>query len=349
MSYDYLAGEDVKTTLDAKTLQAAAARLGTRAGAAVVLDPRTNELLALNSSPSFDPDAFERNDAAALAAIAAAPGAPQTNRATHGLYSGGSTFKLVTGAAGLASGGYKPADQIFCGATWSGVDPPRKNWEGDQGLLTIAEGLMRSCNTVFYEIALTLYNKPDGALSKMARAFGYGAATGVVGLSEEDGLVPDAEWKKAKRGEIWFPGDEVNLGIGQGDLLITPLQLANAYSSFIAGQLRVPVVLAGQSATARGAIPLTPEQFAALRQGLKLVTSTAGTARAAFADAGYTDFAGKSGTAEDIGAQQHVLFVAYSPAAAPRAVAAVVLDEGQSGSIEAGPIARDLVLVAMKQ
>jgi penicillin-binding protein 2 len=140
----------------------------------------------------------------------------------------------------------------------------------------------------------------------------------------------------------------VNLGIGQGDLLITPLQLANAYSSFLAGKLRVPVLIKGEPATDRGAIPLTAEQSAHLRLGLKLVTSAAGTASAAFANAGYNNFGGKSGTAEDAGAQQHVLFVAFSPADAPQAVAAVVLDDGESGSIEAGPIARDIVLAALK-
>lgn len=347
-SREYVVGQDVHTTLDARILQAAAGRLGQRAGAAVVIDPRTNAILALNSSPSFDPDAFERNDQARLAAITAAGGSPLANRATSGLYSAGSTFKLITGAAGLVYGGYKPADLFECGSIWRGVDPPRRNWEGSQGALTIAQGLMRSCNSVFYEIGLKLYNDTDGALSKMAREFGLGGATGVVGLAEEDGQVPDAKWKRARTGEPWYPGDEVNLAIGQGDLLLTPLQLANAYSSFVSNTLRRPVVLAGQEATVRAPLPLTPEQKAHLLLGLKLVTSAAGTASAAFALAGYTDFAGKSGTAEDVGAQQHVLFVAMAPANAATAVAAIVLDEGNSGSIEAGPIARDIVLVANK-
>jgi len=348
-SIAYVAGQDVKTTLDANTLVVAQARLGARAGAAVTIDPRTNAILALNSSPSFDPDAFERNDRAALDIITKTPNSPQANRATTGLYSAGSTFKLVTAAAGLVSGAYKPSDRIDCSAVWGGLDPPRKNWEGSRGLLTIAEALMRSCNTVFYEIGLKLYNDTDGALSQMARAFGFGAPTGVVGLSEEDGQVPDAAWKRATKHEAWFPGDEVNLSIGQGDLLITPLQLANAYSAFLSGTLRSPVVLASEKPVARGALPLTDEQFAHLRQGLRLVTGQYGTASAAFWASGYTDFGGKSGTAEDVGAQQHVLFVAFSPAAESRAVSAVVLDEGQSGSIEAGPIARDIVLVAIKQ
>jgi penicillin-binding protein 2 len=346
-SLPFVEGQDVATTLDATVLLKTAERLGNRPGAAVVLDPRSNEILALNSSPSYDPDAFEHSDQAAVNAIVSAPNAPQANRATAGLYSGGSTFKLVTAAAGLVDGGYAPADRIQCSAVWNGIDPPRRNWEGSQGPLTIAEGLMRSCNPVFYEIALQLYRTTEGALSKMARAFGFGGATGVAGLAEEDGLVPDAEWKRSQRREEWFPGDEVNLGIGQGDLLITPLQLANSYSTFLARSLRSPVVLSGRTAEARGELPLTDAQFAHLRRGLELVTSASGTASAAFANAGYTNFGGKSGTAEDVGAQQHVLFVAYAPAAAPRAVGAVVLDEGQSGSIEAGPIARDIVLAAL--
>jgi penicillin-binding protein 2 len=336
VSRPYRPPVDITTTLDADTLRAAYARLGTRAGAAVIIDPTTNAILALNSSPSFDPDAFERNDAVALAAITSAPEGPLANRATTGLYSAGSTFKLVTGAAGLLYGGYKVTDQLECGSIWYGVDPPRKNWEGAQGQLTIAEGLMRSCNPVFYEIALTLYRNTDGALSNTARLFGYGAATGVEGLSEESGQVPDAAQKLAKTGEPWYAGDEVNLGIGQGDLLITPLQLANAYTAFLNRQLRTPVLIAGEKPDVRDDIPLSDEQWNLLMTGLRLVTSARGTASAAFAFAGYTDFAGKSGTAEDAGTQQHVLFVAMSPAAAPKAVAAVVLDDGESGSIEAG-------------
>lgn len=347
MDIEGSAGQDITTTLDASTLLATAERMGGRKGAAVVIDPRSNAILALNSSPSFDPDAFERGDAAALNQITQDPNAPLNDRATTGLYSAGSVFKLITGAAGMMSGEFSPSSEIFCGATWDGVDPPRRNWEGAQGLLTIAGGLMRSCNPVFYEIGLQLYNTQDDFLSKTARLFGFGASTGVVGLYDEAGLVPDSKWKREVRGEDWYPGDEVNLAIGQGDLLITPLQLANAYSSFLNRQLRVPVILSTAEATPQGEpIPLSDAQFDHLNLGLQLVTSASGTASAAFAFEGYTNFGGKSGTAEDAGTQQHVLFVAFAPWGAPTAVAAVVLDDGDSGSIEAGPIARDLVLAA---
>lgn len=342
----YVEPEDVATTLDANVLVAAQARLGGRSGAAVVMEPVTNQVLAIVSSPSFHPDAFERNDATALAVITSAPNGPLANRASEGLYSAGSVFKLITGAAGLVYGGYSVTDTIYCGATWDGVDPPRRNWEGAQGPLTIAGGLGRSCNPVFYEIGLKLYDT-DNLLSEMARKFGFGSETGIAGLYEEEGLVPDAQWKSERRNEPWYPGDDVNLSIGQGDLLITPLQLANAYTAFLSRQLRTPVLLAGEEAEPRGDIPLSDAQWSHLMQGLQLVTGPGGTAAAAFANAGYTNFAGKSGTAEDSGEQQHVLFVALAPASAPAALAAVVLDEGESGSDEAGPMARDIVLAAL--
>ena len=337
---------DVRTTLDAAVLRAAHAGLAGLRGAAVVLDPRDNAILALNSSPAFDPDAFERGDAATLAALVADERHPLANRATHGLYPPGSTFKLVTGAAGLASGRYAPADRIDCGAVWHGVDPPRRNWEGARGPLTIAQGLMRSCNPVFYEIALTLHEADPAALAAMARAFGFGAESGAAGIDDEPGLVPDADWKRRARGEPWYPGDAVNLGIGQGDLLVTPLQLANAYAAFLAGELRAPVVLAGESPAARGTLGLAPDHAAHLRRGLELVTEPSGTAGWAFAAAGHDDFGGKSGTAEEAEGQEHVLFVAYAPRDAPAAVAAVVFDDGSEGQPLAAPLARDLVIAA---
>ncbi len=348
ISRPFRQGVDLHTTLDAATLRTAHERLAGRAGAAVVIDPATNDILALVSSPSFDPDAFERGDAAALATITGAPGAPLANRAATGLYAPGSTFKLITGAAGMRYLGLTAGDRLECGATWAGIDPPRRNWEGAQGPLTIAEALMRSCNPVFYEIALRLYNQFDDALSAMAREFGLGAPTGTLGLDEAAGLVPDAAWKRAARGEPWYPGDEVNLGIGQGDLQVTPLQLANAYSTFVTGRLRTPRLIREAEAVERGTLDLTAEQRAHLQLGLELVTGPRGTASAAFALAGYTGFAGKSGTAEDANEQQHALFVAMYPAREPRAIAAVVLDDGKSGSIEAGPIARDILLAAVR-
>jgi penicillin-binding protein 2 len=347
-SYETVPGQDITTTLDASVLQASYDRLEGRAGALVVMAPGTNEILAITSRPSYDPDAFERGDQAAINAILADGSDPLLSRATLGTYSAGSVFKLITGAAGMAYLGLTANDTIDCPAVWTVVDPPRRNWEGAQGPLTIAGALMRSCNPVFYQIGYDLYfSEHSDGLSEMARQFGFGAPTGTVGLIDEAGLVPDAQWKRDVRGEEWYAGDNVNLAIGQGDLLITPIQLANAYSTFVTNQLRTPVLVQGQEATVEGTLPLTPDQHALLLQGLQAVTGPYGTAAYAFSAQGYWDFAGKSGTAEDAGTQQHVLFVALSPAASPRVLAAVVLDDGQSGSLEAGPIARDAVLAAL--
>ena len=349
-SRPFVQGQYVWTTLDSAVLKAAQSELGSQPGAAVVLDPRTNTILAINSSPSFDPDAFERGDADAVQKVLNDADGPLSNRATSGLYSSGSTFKLITAAAGLVYGGFTPESTLPCPPVWTGVGDPRKNWEPfDRGNLTIAQGLEHSCNPVFYQIGLTLYNKDPNDLSKMARLFGFGSPTGVKGLAEEGGLVPDPAWKEKNKAQSWFPGDSVNLAIGQGYLLITPLQLANAYSTFLAGELRTPVLLNGTTATDEGKLPLSAEQSATLKQGLKLVTGPDGTAASAFWDSGYTDFLGKSGTAEDTGAQSHVDFVAASPAAAPTVLCTVFLDHGTSGSTQAGPIARDIVLAALAQ
>lgn len=343
----FVAPADARTTLDAGVLRAAHAGLAGLRGAAVVIDPRDNAILAIASSPAFDPDAFERGDAGALEALVGDERHPLANRALHGLYPPGSTFKLVTGAAGLATGLYAPSDRIDCGAVWHGVDPPRRNWEGAQGPLTIAQGLMRSCNPVFYEIALRLHEADPAALPAMARVFGFGAASGgAAGLDDAPGLVPDADWKRRARAEPWYPGDAVNLGIGQGDLLVTPLQLANAYAAFLTGEARAPVVLADASPATRGPLGLAPEHAAHLRRGLELVTESAGTAGWAFAAAGHVDFGGKSGTAEDAEGQAHALFVAYAPRETPVAVAAVVFDDGSEGRPLAAPLARDLVIAA---
>jgi penicillin-binding protein 2 len=349
-SRPFVQGQDVWTTLDSAVLKAAQAKLGSQPGASVVLDPRTNTILAINSSPSFDPDAFERGDAAAIQSVLNAKDGPLSNRATSGLYSSGSTFKLITAAAGLVYGGYTPESTLPCPPVWTGVGEPRKNWEPfDRGNLTIAEGLEHSCNPVFYQIGLTLYNTDPNDLSKMARLFGFGSPTGVKGIAEEGGLVPDPAWKQKNKGQQWFPGDSVNLAIGQGYLLITPLQLANAYSTFLAGELRTPVLLNGTQAKDEGALPLTAAQSATLKQGLKLVTGPNGTAASAFANLGYNDFLGKSGTAEDSGEQSHVDFVAAAPAETPTVLCTVFLDHGTSGSTQAGPIARDIVLAALAE
>ena len=347
----YVESQDVHTTLDSSLLVLAEQLLGAQPGASVLLDLHDNSILSLNSSPSFQPYAFEFRISEEIEMYVNDPGNPLTNRATSGLYAPGSTFKVVTAAAGLASSLYSISDEIPCPATWYGVEPPRKNWEGAQGDLSIARALMRSCNPVFYEIGLTLYEERENALPDMARAFGFGASTGVIGLIDEEGLVPDAVWKSQARSAPWYPGDAVNLSIGQGDLLVTPLQLANAYSALVVGELRNPQLLIYQNpedtpAQIREYLPLSREVLNYIKYGLQLVTSSRGTSGWAFENRGFIDFAGKSGTAEEGEGQTHVLWVGYTPLENPRFLAAVVFENGKEGYPLAAPLVRDLLIAA---
>jgi penicillin-binding protein 2 len=352
--------QDVVTTIDIDAQLAAERALGDRVGSLVLLDPRDNSVVAMVSHPAFDPNRFvEGLPAAEGARLLNDPRRPLLNRAIDATYPPGSTFKVITAAAGLERGGYTAASRFPCPPVWYGLGPsvPKKNWtSADEGSLTIAEGLMRSCNPVFYDIALRLDRIDPNILPSFAAAFGLGRSTGLNGLEDVPGVDPNDEWKRRNFGEGWYSGDSVNMGIGQGFLLATPLQIANAYSAIAqGGTLRSPVLvrelreagtgtrLATYTARELGRLPISQGTLNVLRQGTAMVTQDPrGTAYSVFRGS-TIDAAGKSGTAEDLGVQEHALFAAYAPRAAPKGVVVVVLDEGKSGSLEAGPITRQVL------
>lgn len=354
--------EDVHLTIDIDVQVAAEAALGETPGSVIVLDPRDNSVTAMASWPAFDPNAlFAGLGAAEFATLQADARAPFLNRATTAVYPPGSTFKVVTAIAGVDALGIDPARRFHCGAVWTGLGAanPKANWRsGDRGELTLAEGLMESCNPVFYDVALELDLANPEMLPLFAALLGFGAMTGIGVLPEAAGTVPSPAWKLENEGEAWFSGDSVNMGIGQGFLQATPLQIANLYSALATGgPLRTPLLvrrhgpagapLAELSAAVIRDLAVSPTALAVVREGLELVTQSArGTAYSVFAASGL-DAAGKSGTAEDRGLQEHALFVAYAPASAPRAIAIAVLDEGASGSQQAGPIVRDALRAAL--
>jgi len=314
-------------------------------------------VLALASYPRFDPNAFIRGlSGEEFNSLTNNPRQPFLHRPLLATYPPGSTFKVVTTAAGLERGGFSPSSTIHCSPVWTGLGPdfPKNNWQTvDRGYLTPAQGLMASCNPVFYEMALALDHVDPNILPEFARAFGFGQPTGINGLDEAPGVVPDPQWKKDNRGEPWYSGDSVNMGIGQGFLLVTPLQIANAYSAIAGGGvLRKPLLVkkiaepggaAAQELTAQeiNPLPVSPSTLEAIREGLTLVTQNPdGTSYQVFAGA-RVDAAGKSGTAEDLAfGSDHVFFVAYANRSAPSIVALAALEEGESGSREAGPMVR---------
>ncbi|MFQ5878653.1 MAG: penicillin-binding protein 2 [Dehalococcoidia bacterium] len=356
-----VAGQDVYLTIDVNLQRLAEEALGQRVGSVVVMDPNDNSILAMASYPRFDPNDFiDGFSVEEWQALVNNPDLPFLHRATQAVYPPGSTFKVVTAAAGLEAGGYTPSSRLPCPPIWYGLgrEFAKRNWQSvDRGSLTLAEGLMASCNSVFYQVALTLDGEDPAILTTFARDFGLGQRTGIVGLEEEAGVVPGPAWKEEVIGEPWYSGDSVNMGIGQGFLLVTPLQLANMYNAIASGgSLRTPLLVGRVDSPEKAVaqefqakevrrLPISKETLAAIRQGLTLVVaSDGGTAYNTFRGSAVRA-AGKSGTAEDIVFQDHVFFVAYAPSDAPQVVALVALEEGRSGSLEAGPMVRRLLEV----
>lgn len=336
--------------------------LGGRRGAIVVLDVHTGAILALASGPAFNSNVFVGpGGAVGRSQILADPRHPLINRATHGTYPNASVFKIITIAAGMEAADMHPEHTVFqCPGYWVGLGPgARKScWKSDgHGEITLKDGLTASCDVVFYEVGLQLDEVGSDVLPRFARGFGYGEPTGLVGLREDGGLVPDPDWKVNNIGEQWFVGDSVNLAIGQGYLLVTPLQVARMISAVAnGGTLYRPYVIdrieAGEGQPeqvtqpeAVGSLPVAPEHLAAIQDALLGVTTEDfGTAPHRFA--GLTiPVAGKTGTAEHGGPETrpHSWFAAYAPANAPEIGIAVIVEEVGEGSTVAAPLTRQVV------
>ena len=364
--------QDVYSTLDFELQKAAQFALGGYAGAAVVLDVNTGAVLALASSPTFDPNLFDPANRNFLFADSGQITAGLLNRATQGAYPAGSVFKVVTFAAGLTSGLFTPDSIYECNGEWNeiGLPNPLKDWkEGGHGTLTFQQGLAGSCNPYFWHIGYALFNFDPNHLSKIARAFGLGQATGIPQLDEVPGLIPDPDWMRQTNGRAWEPLDGLNLAIGQGDVLVTPLQIARVMAAIGNGgtlhqpqlALRVQPSEGGGTPSFEfqpipaGQLPLKPEQLAALQEAMFDVTRDCqgciGTARNRFRGLPrWLKIAGKTGTAEDPGTfglnEPDAWFAGYTYDTRSEkpdiAIAVVVQNQGQ-GSAFAAPIFRRIV------
>jgi penicillin-binding protein 2 len=355
-------GRDLWLTLDINVQTKAETELGERPGSIIVMDPRDNSVVAMASYPRFDPNAFIRGLTAEEAdSLFNNPELPFLNRALLAEYPPGSTFKPVTMAAGVEKTDYTTGSTFHCVPVWTGLgeDFPQKNWQTvDRGFLTPAEGLMASCNPVFFELAKRLDEIDENIFPDFIREFGYGSPTG-IGIEEAAGLVPDPDWKLENIGEYWFRGDAVNMAIGQGYVLATPMQIANAYSAIASsGVLREPLLVwrVGEPSAGGGVavqefeaeeirpLPVSQETLDSIRYGLYLVTQSAsGTSYNAWLGTPL-DVAGKSGTAEDLAeGSDHVFFVAYANRSAPSLVALGALETGESGSAEVAPMLRRIL------
>ncbi len=363
-------GRDVVLSLDPKLQRAAENALGDNKGAIVAEDPWSGEILALASRPTYDLNALVAGDAAAIARYSSDPKRPFFNRATSGQYPTGSSFKPITAAAAMRNGVYNWGDRIDCPARWTGYGEQwvQLNHEtGNLGPIDLRTALARSCNTFFYEIGKRLNDRDPNILPNTAKSFGLGKATDIDFVLEEEGIVPSPEWKKqyfpSPARQVWNPGDASNLAIGQGDLLATPLQMAN-YTSTLANdgilwRPRLVIELRDRAGTSVKTYPKTqvgsaltiPTDLSLIRDGMHAVTTDAdGTVSFVFRGFGVTT-AGKSGTAETSApGKVDAWFIGWGSFEQPSIAVAAVLDEyterpGVFGSVDSA-IAVKAVLTA---
>jgi penicillin-binding protein 2 len=366
-------GQSITTTLDRDFQKQVAQAMGDMSGAAVVLNLNTGEVLAFVSSPYYDPNLwdFTNRNSSSLGEVLNNPRQPLVNRVTQSLYPPGSTFKVVNVSSALISGLFDRDTRYNCTGVWDelGENFIKYDWTVDKDLpphgeIALVDSLIQSCNPYNYHIGFEVFNKDPMLLPKVAREFGLGKPTGIVGLldntnEEVGGLVPDPDWKKQNIGEDWSAGDSVNMAIGQGYLQVTPLQMAVLYAAIgNGGTLYRPQMIQSIAAPGgdpvyqfkpeiTGKLPLTEEQLNVIRDGLRgVVNSPKGTARYRFLGLQIPVF-GKTGTAETVaGGKPHAWFVGYTQASRedkPDIAFAVVLQNRGEGSEWAAPVFRRIV------
>lgn len=352
--------------------------LGT-AGAAVVLDPRNGEVLAMASFPSYDPSIFiggiKKGRWKRL--ISKKAHAPMNNRAYTSLYPPGSTFKPFTAFAAMQESMINTKTTFICNGSWRKWNQTFRCWKRTgHGASSLNRALSISCDVYFYNVGAFLYSskkKSGEPLQYWAREFGFGKKTGISlpnegGTSDNTlaGRVPTKQWKASfnrlnnKKYQLWYPGDTINMSIGQGDMLVTPLQLANSYAAIANGgtlykpQLLKAIQLPSGERVNKfkkqeiDKVKIKTSALLAVRQGLKGVVKGEGTASGAFSGLPVS-VAGKTGTAQIKGKQDTALFVGYAPAENPRYVVVVIVEEGGHGGSIAAPAVREILSAIFKK
>ena len=352
-------GNDVYLSIDIDVQRMAEQVLADKPGSIVVLDPRDNSVLALATSPRFDPNKFVAGYSEAdWDAVMKDAKHPLLNRPVMSAYATGSIFKVITFSAAMEKLGYKADTQVACPGLWQipGTNISLRDWKPEgHGVLPFTQALTESCNGPFYDIGFKLNAVDPLALPAWTRNFGLGQKTGIVGVPESPGILPDPAWKLRVIGQAWFPGDAVNLAIGQGFFQATALQMANVYSTLaVKGLVRTPVLVQrintveGQlvkafAADERERLPAQPATLAAIHAGMLRVGSTPeGTGYYAFQ--GFkTPMASKTGSAENQNPEAHAWFAGYAPAENPEVVVIVMMEGGGAGGSVAAPRARQMM------
>jgi penicillin-binding protein 2 len=346
------------TTFDREFQTAVQAILGEQLGAIAVLEVNTARVLALATWPLFDPQPFATGiSQQQWLRLQSDPRRPMVNRATQGTYPAGSVFKIVTIIAGMEAGGLTESSSFVCKGVWTGLGSqwPKKCWATrGHGTIALNKALTVSCDITFYQVGLMLNGLSTTVLPDYAQRCGFGALTGIE-VEESAGLLPGPDWKIQATGEGWAPGDAVNLAIGQGELQVTPLQVAVLLAAVGNGgtlyRPQLVQMIAVDPATpdwtfspaVAGRLPVSPENLAVIQDSLAKVTSeTYGTAYLPFQGLSIA-VAGKTGTAESGSELPHSWFAGYAPAQDPEIAIAVIVENSGEGAKFAAPLVRRVV------
>ena len=364
-------GRNVQLTIDHRLQNYVQARLAGESAAAIVMDVRNGDLLAIASSPTYDPNLFARGISVPdYQALLDDPYRPLVDKSVQGVYPPGSTFKMVVALAALEAGLAVPEERVFCPGHMDVSGRRFHCWKrGGHGRVNMVSALSESCDVYFYDMAQRLGIERINAMSER---LGLGVRHALPMSSVAAGLNPTREWKQARRGEAWLVGDTINASIGQGFVLSSPLQLAVMTARLGSGKAVVPRLVRAvggseQPVEEAPSLGLAERWLSVVRRGMYECTNhqrgTAWSSRVVEASA---RMSGKTGTSQvfsitaaeraaGIRRQQdlpwnrrnHALFVGYAPEEAPRYAVAVVIEHGGGGSSAAAPVARDVYLQAL--
>jgi len=359
-----VAGEDVRLYIDVKLQQIAQDALGANRGAIVAIDPKTGGVLALVSTPGFDPNLFVTGISGKdYAALRDSPDMPLYNRALQGTYPPGSTMKPFFALAGLVNGVVTPSTRISDPGFYQLPNDSRqyRDWrKGGHGSVDMKLAIAQSCDVYFYDLAHKL---TIDRLHDFAAQFGFGALTGIDNTHERGGVMPSREWKRKTKKMAWFPGETLSTGIGQGYVSVTPLQLAVATATMANRgerfEPRLVKSVAGHDVPVPEATHMNvpAEWWNVVIDGMQeVVHGERGTAKGIGKGMQY-HMAGKTGTAQVVGYAQgikydasqvalrrrdHAWFIAFAPVEDPQIALAILVENGEHGASAAAPIARKI-------
>jgi penicillin-binding protein 2 len=357
-------GYTVHLTLDRQLQAAAYEALKDKEGTIVAIDVSNGAILALASTPAFDPNVFARGiKSEEWSGLIKDKLRPLSNRATQGQYPPGSTFKIIMAIAALEEGVINPESFIQDPGFFPFGNRQFRDWKkGGHGAVNLHRAIVESCDTYFYQLGPKL---GVDRIAKWSRAFGLGEKTGIALDDERNGLIPDTQWKQKRYRQPWFPGETISVAIGQGYVTVTPLQLANMMAAVAnGGKLYRPYLVSKveslDGATVREygselirSIEMKPETLNRVQKALAdVVNGPGGTGRAARSPAILV--AGKTGTAQVIEMKaaylkseqlsyfnrDHAWFVSYAPVEKPQVAIAVLVEHGGHGGEAAAPMAK---------